>query len=282
MNVSPLVTIAISTHDRSEKYIRECLESVLNQSYKHLEIIVADDASTTVDVNAIVKSYGDARVRYHRHPENIGVVKNFTWCIQQAKGEWVNIFHDDDIMMPHNVLNMVAEAQRHPQVNFQFSEAISIDGAGKEIEELYWSLDIPKASVYPGSFWIEFLFSQFANKICAPSVFIKRDIYLKHLPFSSSPTFTTDLNMWLRVLSSPGVFCLMRKDYGVRYRVHPQQATVSQRKDERRCLLIEFGRIFPALSFNHKVTYLKKILKASYGYCSRRIKYVPDLSRSIK
>ena len=282
MKDNPLVTVAISTCNRSERHIRESLESVLRQSYRELEIIVADDASTKVEVAAIVNSYGDARISYHRHERNVGVARNFDWCVRQARGEWVNVFHDDDVMLPDNVQNMVAEARRHPKVNFQFTEVIFIDDESVEMALPHWSVEIPKGVVYPGRYLVEFLFARFANKICAPSVFIKRDVYLRGLPFSPSPSFTTDLNMWLKVLNFPDVFFLVREDIGVKYRVHTQQAATTGVSKERRYVLLEFGRIFSSLRLGHKLSYLNRVVRMAAGYSGRRIKRVAGLGAATR
>ena len=71
-------------------YIRDCIESVLNQSYKNFEIIIINDASPD-DIEGIVNMYSDRRIKYFRNDINIGakeVVINWNNCLQKANGDF--------------------------------------------------------------------------------------------------------------------------------------------------------------------------------------------------
>ena len=95
----PLVTIAIPTYNRSEGYLRETLASALAQRYEPLEIVVVDNASTDA-TGAYVASVADERVRYARNATNLGVNGNFNACLEQARGTYVLVLHDDDHIDP--------------------------------------------------------------------------------------------------------------------------------------------------------------------------------------
>jgi glycosyltransferase involved in cell wall biosynthesis len=94
---SPLVTIAIPTYSRAESYLPQALESALNQTYPNLEIIVSDNGSTD-NTQAFVTGIGDPRLRYFRHDVNIGSNPNHNFCVEQAKGKYLLILHDDDLI----------------------------------------------------------------------------------------------------------------------------------------------------------------------------------------
>lgn len=95
----PLVTIAIPTYNRADGYLREALESALAQAYEHLEIVVVDNASQDATPD-YVGSIDDTRLRYIRNPKNLGVNGNFNACIDNARGEYVLVLHDDDSIDP--------------------------------------------------------------------------------------------------------------------------------------------------------------------------------------
>ena len=80
----PLVTICIPTYNRPEM-LRQSLQSVLWQSYRHLEVIVSDNASDT-DTAAVVDSVGDDRVRVDRLATNIGLHRNMSRCLHLGTG----------------------------------------------------------------------------------------------------------------------------------------------------------------------------------------------------
>jgi glycosyltransferase involved in cell wall biosynthesis len=93
----PLVTIGIPTYDRAGSYLPETLTSALNQIYEDLEIIVADNCSTD-NTERYVNNISDPRIRYFRHAKNIRANDNFNFCLQQAKGDYFLLLHDDDLI----------------------------------------------------------------------------------------------------------------------------------------------------------------------------------------
>ena len=96
-NVHLLVTIAIPTYNRADGYLREALASALNQTYQNIEIIVSDNCSTD-NTKAFIKSFSDPRLKYFRHNQNIGANNNFNYCLEQARGDYFVLLHDDDLI----------------------------------------------------------------------------------------------------------------------------------------------------------------------------------------
>jgi glycosyltransferase involved in cell wall biosynthesis len=93
----PLVTIAIPTYNRADGYLKHALKSVLKQTYENIEIVVSDNCST--DNTAIfVKGCNDSRIRYFRQKENLEPNDNFNFCLNQAKGVYFLLLHDDDMI----------------------------------------------------------------------------------------------------------------------------------------------------------------------------------------
>jgi glycosyltransferase involved in cell wall biosynthesis len=95
--ILPLVSITIPTYNRADGYLRPTLESALHQTYPNIEIIVADNCSLD-STAAFVTGIADRRLKYFRHEQNIGSNKNCDFCIGQAKGEYILILHDDDLI----------------------------------------------------------------------------------------------------------------------------------------------------------------------------------------
>jgi len=94
---STLVTIGIPTYNRAGGYLRKVIERSLGQTYQNLEIIVADNCSTD-ETPELVQSIDDPRLRYFRHDKNIGAINNFNFCLNQARGRYFLLFHDDDMI----------------------------------------------------------------------------------------------------------------------------------------------------------------------------------------
>jgi len=95
--IEPLVSIIIPTYNRVD-LLKRSLESVLDQTYKNLEIIVSDDFSTKSNPKLIVKSYNDKRIRYIRTDKNVGTYKNFKFALSYVSGKYLMMLGDDDIL----------------------------------------------------------------------------------------------------------------------------------------------------------------------------------------
>ncbi|MGH7797816.1 MAG: glycosyltransferase family 2 protein [Candidatus Binatia bacterium] len=110
-NIFPLVTIAIPTYNRAGSYLPLALGSVLAQSYPRLEVLVADNASSD-DTASLVRGVTDQRLRYLRHPINIGANRNYNFCLSQARGDYFFLLHDDDVV-DHDFVAAGMEAADH-------------------------------------------------------------------------------------------------------------------------------------------------------------------------
>lgn len=85
------------------KFLKECIESILAQTYKNFELIIVNDASPE-DLTSIVKSFNDPRIRYFVNEKNCGsvnVVDNWNKCLEYANGDYTICMGDDDKLLPH-------------------------------------------------------------------------------------------------------------------------------------------------------------------------------------
>ena len=128
-STSPLVTVAVPTYNRAS-YLRESLESIRGQSYPHLEIVVADNASTdgTADLLRDLAAQ-EPRLRAIAHERNLGMVGNFNAVLRAARGDYFVLVSDDDILTPRAVELLVA-ACRRPGVRLAYGAFAVIDSAG--------------------------------------------------------------------------------------------------------------------------------------------------------
>lgn len=108
MDTEPLVTIAIPTYNRAF-FLDEALQSVLAQTYRKLEILVSDNASTD-GTSDIVRRYSqDERVHYQRHENNCGMVANWNSCLERAQGEFFFLLSDDDLLEKQAIQRLLEE-----------------------------------------------------------------------------------------------------------------------------------------------------------------------------
>jgi glycosyltransferase involved in cell wall biosynthesis len=130
----PLVTIAIPTYNRADSYLPQALRCALSQTYPNLEIIVSDNCSTD-DTKTLVTTVDDARVRYFRHEPNIGANANFNFCVDQAKGQYLLLLHDDDMIDDDFVACCMRAAEGCAEVGIIRTGVRLIDEEGRVITE---------------------------------------------------------------------------------------------------------------------------------------------------
>jgi glycosyltransferase involved in cell wall biosynthesis len=103
----PLVSIGLPVRN-GERYVRKAVESVLGQSHTDFELVISDNASDD-GTEQICRHYArsDRRVRYHRQPENIGLVENFNNVLGRARGTYFKWLGHDDWLTPAYVTRCV-------------------------------------------------------------------------------------------------------------------------------------------------------------------------------
>ena len=103
----PLVSVIIPVYNIGEKYLRHCLESVINQSYKNIEIIIVNDCSEFEDDEKIILEYAskDNRIKYIKHKENMGDGAARMTGLKEAKGYSI-LFMDGDDYAALNLLEV--------------------------------------------------------------------------------------------------------------------------------------------------------------------------------
>lgn len=97
---NPLISVVITVYDIEDKYLRHCLESVINQSYKNIEIIIVNDCSNFVEDEQICLEYAskDSRIKYIKHKENMGDGIARMTGLKEAKGYAVHFMDGDDYL----------------------------------------------------------------------------------------------------------------------------------------------------------------------------------------
>ena len=81
MSTNPLVTIAIPTFNRADGSMLQTVQAALSQTYANVEVLVSDNASSD-NTQELISAIDDPRLRYVRHPENIGANNNFNSCVE--------------------------------------------------------------------------------------------------------------------------------------------------------------------------------------------------------
>ena len=118
------------------RFLSECLQSILGQSYTDFEVIVLNDCSPE-PVKEIVRSFSDARIRYYENESNVGAVRltdNWNRCVALAEGEFVMIMGDDDRLEPNYLDEFTALIARYPDLDVYHCRSLVIDDHGNVVQ----------------------------------------------------------------------------------------------------------------------------------------------------
>lgn len=131
---TPLFSIAIPTYNRATGYLKQALESAVAQGYSDLEILVSDNCSTDA-TESVVRGFADPRIRYVKHPVNLGPASNFKYCIEAARGNYWLMLHDDDLIDADFVATCMAACAGRLDYGMIRTGVRLIDGNGAVIEQ---------------------------------------------------------------------------------------------------------------------------------------------------
>lgn len=149
------------------KYIGEAIQSILDQTYKDFELVIVNDASPE-DLDSIIDSFNDNRIRYYKNNENIGgkdLVAQWNKCLSYAQGEFVILATDDDVYLPEYLEKMNVLIDKYPSVD-AFRPRIKLINANRKViaeddesEELLSQVDflrlfIPRKINTGIGFWV--------------------------------------------------------------------------------------------------------------------------------
>lgn len=112
----PRVSVLTPIYNTNHAYLRECIESILQQTYIDFEFIILNDSPENTELEKLVLSYNDARIRYIKNEKNIGISGARNKLIDLARGEYIAIFDHDDISHPTRLEKQVKFLDENPYV----------------------------------------------------------------------------------------------------------------------------------------------------------------------
>ena len=119
-------------------FLKETIDSVLEQEYKDFEIIIVNDASP-YDIDSIVSSYKDSRIKYYTNKRNCGaknVVDNWNICLSKACGDYIMCIGDDDKITPNCLHDFANYIERYPLIDIFHAGTEIIDDKSYHITTL--------------------------------------------------------------------------------------------------------------------------------------------------
>lgn len=283
---TPLVSVIMPAHNAA-RFIKEAIQSVLNQTYTHWELLIIDDASTD-STPQVVAAFPDSRIRYTR-VARIGSpsgVRNVG--LREAQGDLIAFLDADDVYFPTALETLCTFLQNHPQHTAVYGFATNMDEYGNPVPER--DLLICKSDgtyalpPYYRHTWENLLTGNFSCLL--PGLMLRKDTLERLGLFNESLCGPEDYEFYVRLFldNLSGVHCL--SVYIYRYRIYATSLTKSPAHLDK---IMESGlTLYDGLYQHPKLPIEAQALKSKsyvgfYRYVARErlIHNQPDQTRAI-
>ncbi len=216
-----------------EEYLREAIDSILNQTFGDFEFLIIDDGSRDNSLE-ILKSFKDKRIRIIENKKNLGLIASLNKGLKLAKGKYIARMDADDIALPERFEKQFDFMEKNPEIGV-CGTWIKLFGAKSEI----WSPVTEHKDIFAGM-----LFESMAYH---PTIFLRNDIVssLKE-SYDKDYKHVEDYEYWVR-LALRGVKFANLDEVLLFYRVHPNQIGKVHNKEQKENSKRIMGKFLKAL-----------------------------------
>lgn len=208
---TPLVSVIMPVYN-GERFLREAIDSILNQTYYNFELIIINDGSIDRSEETIL-SYTDSRIRYLVNEKNSGICVTLNKGLDVAKGKYVARLDCDDIAMPERFAKQVVFLEQHPEIGVLGSDIVTF---GEGQNDRYFDFVHDKEGCKAGLV--------FASCFAHPAVMLRTSVIREHnLHYDDAYRGLEDFELWYRISHYTDLTNL--PEALTRYRKHPAQVT---------------------------------------------------------
>lgn len=214
-----LISIAMCSYN-GERFIKEQIDSILEQTYMNFELIIVDDGSKDNTIK-IIKEYQskDSRVKLFQNEKNLGFVKNFEKAISLCTGEFIALADQDDIWKKNKLEVFLKNINENMLI---YSDAILIDEHSKETGN---QLIRPDGNLVKGKCNKSFIFY---NCVSGNTLMFKKELVKDIIPIPKDITFH---DIWIAFLASTNGTITFTDEPMTYYRRYNEQVTKNVKKD---------------------------------------------------
>ncbi len=218
MNNQDLISVIMSVHN-GEKYLKEAIESILFQTYDHIEFIIINDGSTDSS-HSIISNFKDIdnRIVFVDRPINKGLPFSLNEAIALSKGRYIARMDADDI---------AHEDRFEKQLNY-FKSRPEVDILGGQVALIDSNRDIVKCSDKPLSYSKIRSSAEFSCPVNHPTYMVKKKIYNKLNGYREYFVYAQDYDFILRAIDA-GFIIENTEDILLSYRSFPNMHSITKR-----------------------------------------------------
>lgn len=189
----PLVSVVCLAYNH-EAYVVEALESVLNQNYPNIELLIADDCSNDNSVAVIEKwLQNHPNILFFHNKKNLGNTKTFNNTVKHAKGDFIIDLAADDVLLPDCVSHQINAFQntKYSNLGIVYGNLIQMDENGAYLNDYYTEDDHPESgNIYK-------MVIGRTTKICSVSSMVKKTVF-ETVGYYDENLAYEDLDLWIR------------------------------------------------------------------------------------
>jgi len=219
------VSVCMAVYNGAQ-FIEPQIRSILAQLGPQDELIAVDDGSRD-NSEAIVSGFGDARIRYIRNPQNLGVVKTFERALTESNGDFI-FFSDQDDIWADNKVQRTLETFAATGAACILSDALLVDGNNTSLNQTFFEWRQSRPGLLRN--WLR-------NSFMGCTMAFRRDVAMLALPFPSA-IYMHD--QWLGMLATVAGKVVFLPEPLIRYRRHGGNVTTMTRSPASLMLLRRF------------------------------------------
>lgn len=184
-----LISVVMPVYNTPEKYLRESIESILNQTCDDFEFIIVDDGSKEY-ISQIIESYNDKRIKYV-YQDNTGIVGALNKGIKISSGKYIARMDSDDISLPNRFERQVKFLDNNPEYGLCGTLVEEFDDETGELKNIFGTFkEFPVLS--------DILFQTI---ICHPTAMFRKSILDKYqILYSANFPHAEDQHMWYQMI----------------------------------------------------------------------------------
>jgi glycosyltransferase involved in cell wall biosynthesis len=229
-NSSPKISVLLPVFN-AEKFLKESIESILNQTFKDFELIVINDGSIDNSEN-IIQSYTDSRIRYIRNETNLGLIKTLNIGIELSEGKYIARMDADDICSLNRFEKQYNFLEQNTDVVLCGSWVKRIDEFGNvkgKIRRIDTN-ELIRANML------------FTTPFIHPTVMIRKEVLAGNL-YNTEAKHCEDLELWVRLSQISEYQFYNLPNYLLFYRIHSSNVSVLNvnfQTEKRKQLLLPY------------------------------------------
>lgn len=217
------VSVWLTSYNHGE-FLRDSIESVINQTYQDYELIIVDDCSTD-NSQEIIKRYaeGNPKIKIILHEKNLGY-SGLRDGMDIIEGEYLAILHGDDVWEKEKLEEQVNILDERKDVIACFTGVRIIDSKGQAYKESHSYSQAFKMENRTRYEWLRYFFDN-GNCLCHPSLLIRTSAYKQYDLFSSGLHSLPDFYKWIKLCFYENIYIIPKQL--MLFRIHDDESNAS-------------------------------------------------------